>query len=398
MTSSTEGGRKFMDGPRPRSIDGPRRRPLQPRTAPPVPLTAAAEPVFEYHDRVPQRSRLRRYCWRTAGGVGAIVLATVAWFGLQTWDAAHKIIAHPDGGSAALAGKQLAPSQLKGEGSGRVNILVLGIGGEGHAGPDLSDTMMVWSIDPQTKDAAMLSIPRDLYVQIPGHGYGKINSANALGGPQLAEQVVENVIGVPINYYVVIDFSGFKQAVDAVGGIDFDVPTALNDPYFPCDDGTRDANDFCPIHFAAGMQYMDGEQALEYSRSRENTSALARAARQQQVLVALRARALSASTLTNPVKLTELIDAVGDHLKTDLQLGDLERLAVLAKEVDPTRVTQNVISAHPPNALLNVGYLIPGAGSIELPKAGEFNYSAIQDFVQNIFVDHYLTHEHAMIP
>ncbi len=340
---------------------------------------------------------MRRYLLRAGGGILGLVLATIVWFGWQTLNAAHKIIAHPGPGSAALAGKQLAPSQLKGEGSGRVNILVLGIGGEGHSGPDLSDTMMVWSIDPQTKDAAMLSIPRDLYVQIPGHGYGKINSANALGGPQLAEQVVENVIGVPIDYYVLIDFSGFKQAVDAVGGIDFNVPTALDDPLFPCDDNTRDANDYCPIHFMPGFQHMDGEQALEYSRSRETTSDFARAARQQQVLVALRAKALSASTLTNPIKLTELIDAVGDHLKTDLQLGDLERLALLAKDVDPTKVTQNVISADPPNPLLNVGYLIPGAGSIELPKAGEFNYSAIQDFVQNIFVDHYLTQENALI-
>jgi LCP family protein required for cell wall assembly len=393
MTSFGEGGRRYMDGPR--LLDGPRRRPLQPRVAPPVPV-APAQPVFEYRDRPPQRSRLRRYWLRAAGATGALVIVTVGWFALQTFDAVHKVIGHAGAGAPALAGS-LKPSQLAGEGSGRVNILVLGIGGEGHSGPNLSDTMMVWSIDPQTKDVAMLSIPRDLYVKIPGHGYGKINSANALGGPLLAESVVQQVIGVPINYYVLIDFSGFKQAVDAVGGIDFDVPTALNDPLFPCDDRTKIANDYCPIHFAAGEQHMDGEQALEYSRSRETTSDFARAARQQQVLVALRAKALSASTLTNPIKLTELIGAIGDHLTTDLQLGDLERLALIAKDVDTAKISQNVISADPPSPLLNVGYLIPGAGSIELPLAGEFDYSAIQDFVQNIFVDHYLTQENALI-
>src|SRR5207244_10638311 len=124
------------------------------------------------------------------------------------------------GGAPALAKAVLDPTQLKGEGNGRVNILLLGVGGAGHDGPNLSDTIMVVSIDPKTKDVAMLSIPRDLYVKIPGHGYGKINAANVYGGPTLAARTVANVIGVPIHYYAVIDFSGFKQAVDSVGGGD----------------------------------------------------------------------------------------------------------------------------------------------------------------------------------
>src|SRR5664279_3282734 len=148
--------------------------------------------------------------------------------------AGKHIIGKSSGGAPGLLGT-VDLTKLKGEGDGRVNILVMGIGGAGHDGPNLSDTMMVMSLDPKTKDVAMLSIPRDLYVKIPGHGSGKINAANAYGGPALAEQVVENVIGVPIHYYAVMDFSGFKQAVDAVGGVDINVAAPLYDPEFPCD-------------------------------------------------------------------------------------------------------------------------------------------------------------------
>src|SRR6185369_16536807 len=152
---------------------------------------------------------------------------------------ARSIIAKSNSIAPALAGV-LDVTKLKGEGDGRVNILVLGIGGAGHEAPNLSDTMMVISFDPKTKDAAMLSIPRDLYVKIPatshtGVQYGKINAANVYGGPELAARVVSNVIGVPIHYYVLIDFSGFRQAIDAVGGVDINVPTAIYDPDYPCD-------------------------------------------------------------------------------------------------------------------------------------------------------------------
>jgi anionic cell wall polymer biosynthesis LytR-Cps2A-Psr (LCP) family protein len=102
---------------------------------------------------------------------------------------------HSGGGVSTLE-SLFHPNQLAGESTGRVNILILGIGGEGHDGPNLTDTMMVWSLDTKTDKAAMISIPRDLYVKIPGHGYGKINSANAWGGPTLSEQVVENVTGI----------------------------------------------------------------------------------------------------------------------------------------------------------------------------------------------------------
>jgi LCP family protein required for cell wall assembly len=400
------GGRRALDGPMRRvTPPPPQSRPVEVQELTPRPDVVpeplqppeTKAPVFEY--RKPKKWRVHVLQWTRRGAVVivALVVLCVGWLGYKTIDAARHIIVHSGGGLSAIA-DVLHPSQLKGESSGRVNILILGIGGEGHDGPNLSDTMMLWSIDTKTKAVAMTSIPRDLYVKIPGHGYGKINSANALGGPQLSEQVVENVTGVPIDYYAILDFSGFKQAVNAVGGVDINVPTPLVDPYFPCDDGTKFAGKYCPIDFKAGEQHMDGEHALEYSRSRETTSDFARAARQQQVILALRQKALQLSTLSNPIKLSGLIDAVGGHLTTDLQLGDMEQLAMFAKGIDPTKVTQKVIDETGSDSLLvDATNKIAGAGSIELPRAGEFDYSDIQYFEKNIFTSGNMTNEKAVV-
>ncbi|HSX01842.1 MAG TPA: LCP family protein [Candidatus Saccharimonadia bacterium] len=392
-----------------RSLDGPVRRVATPSVAPSaelLPRTSGSPsmapktgPVFAYR-KPKRRLRLRRALL----GLAALAVVTLGWFGYKTLAAAHKIIARSDGVAPALAAHNGAVNlaQLKGEGDGRVNILMLGIGGAGHDGPNLSDTMMVVSIDPKTKDVAMLSIPRDLYVKLPATAktsaqYGKINSANAFGGPELAKQVVQNVIGVPIHYYIVVDFSGFKQAVDAVGGVDVNVAQALYDPAFPCD---NDRGGYCPLSIKAGPQHMDGTIALRYARCRHDACGgdLARAARQQQVLVAVRQKALQLSTLTNPIKLTGLIDAVGDHLKTDLQPAELQKLASIAKDVDPAKITNKVLDYGKADSLLIDGSgSIPGAGSIELPKAGTFDYSDIHDFVKNIFIDHYIVDEKAVV-
>lgn len=401
----------MLNPDRRRSLDGPVRRPknLSPlESAPAVekvdfvnPIEAAGveEPVFVY--RKPKRVHggiLRVMRW-LALGVLILIVTTVGWFGYKALSAAHSIFAKSNGGAPGLAGL-LDVTKLKGEGDGRVNILVLGIGGQGHEAPNLSDTMMVISFDPKTKDAAMLSIPRDLYVKIPAgtstrEQYGKINAANAYGGPELAARTVANVIGVPIHYYVLIDFSGFKQAIDAVGGVDINVPTAIYDASYPCD---NERGGFCPFSIKPGLQHMNGTVALRYSRSRHSTSDFDRAARQQLVIAALRQKALQLSTLTNPVKLSELIDAVGSHVKTDIQANELKKMASIVKDIDPAKMVQKVIDTDSKEALLVGGVnIIPSAGYIEVPKIGNFDYSDIQDFVKNIFADHYLIDENAKL-
>lgn len=360
---------------------------------------SADEPVFVYRKPAKKRSKALRIMRTLALVILVVVVAFVVWFGYRGYMAARGIITASNGVAPGLSGV-LDPTKLKGEGDGRVNILVLGVGGQGHEAPDLSDTIMVMSVDPKTKDAAMLSIPRDLYVKIPASAKtrqqnGKINAANAYGGPELAARVVSNVIGVPIHYYVLIDFSGFRQAIDAVGGIDINVPNAIYDPSYPCD---NERGGYCPFSVKPGMQHMNGTVALRYARSRKSTSDFDRAARQQLVIAALRQKALQLSTLTNPVKLTELISAIGTHVKTDIQPAELKKMAALAKDIDPAKTPQKVLDTESKDAFLVGGTnIIDGAGYIEVPKAGTFNYSEIQDFVKNIFADNYLIQENAKL-
>ena len=373
-----------------RRLDGPIRR----LSLAPIEPTAKAIPAsgFTYRRRTaPIRTKRRWGRWIAIAIVSLVVLAGL-YIGVKTLLAASRMITSGGKGAPALDGS-IDPSKLNGAGDGRVNILLLGIGGDGHDGGNLSDTIMVMSIDPQTKDVAMLSIPRDLYVKIPGYGYGKINSANAQGGPALAEKVVSKVLDIPIHYYMQVDFSGFKQAVDAVGGVDINVPTALRDPAYPCETGYK----YCPYYQPAGQIHMSGLSALRYARCRHGNCGddIGRAARQQVVIAALRVKALSIGTLTNPLKLGGLIDALGGHVKTDLQLNDMKKLAVIAKDVDPTKIVNKVPQFSGPDAILTT--ITNNAGDVLVPKAGEFDYSDLQNLAHSIFVDHYITTENAAI-
>ncbi len=398
--------------PERRPVDGPHRRPVVvPPIAPTDPVSPrrvvlasdspvaepVAEPVFEY--KKPKRRRFRFtkkwMLWSLAGlllVVGLVLAFKVLW-------AVHKVTGNSNNSAPALAGDI---TKLKGEGDGRVNILLMGIGGKGHEAPDLSDTMMVMSINPQTKEAAMLSIPRDLYVKMPKSAqkhayYGKINAANAYGGPEASKEVVQTVLGVPIHYYTLVDFSGFKRAIDAVGGVDITVKEALYDAAYPCDNNPGKS---CGYRQAVGTFHMNGTLALKYARCRKGTCGndFGRAARQQDVLVALRNKAMQASTLTNPVKLAGLIDTVGDNVKTDMSLKEMTKLAEIIKDVDSSKVLSKVLDTDSADSLLIGGTnIISGAGYIEVPKLGTYDYSDIHDFVKNLFPDPYIKSENALV-
>lgn len=393
MTTPSPFGRRQFDGPvrrvKPAAVSAMPQ--LPPEALTPI---LVEEPVLEYRNKKKTYSKFGR---KLALSIVLVVLLAGGYIGFKAIAATRNIITKSNGSAPGLS-DNISLTELKGEGSGRVNILLLGTGGAGHDGPDLSDTMMVMSIDPKNKDVAMLSIPRDLYVKIPGYGTGKINSANSYGGPLLAQKVVSNIIGVPIHYYLQIDFAGFKQAIDAVGGVDLNVDTPLRDSLFPCDDTGRDAFKYCPIYFKSGYQHMDGTKALQYARSRHSTSDFDRAARQQKVIVALRQKALEASTLTNPIKLGNLIDAIGNHVKTDMQLSEMKKLGLIAKDIDTSKIVQKVLSTGPNGLLVESGPFVPtGFGSISVPAAGTFNYSEIRDLVKGIFADNYLKTEAAKL-
>lgn len=267
-------------------------------------------------------------------------------------------------------------SPLKGESEGRINILVLGVGDPGHAGEKLSDTNMVVSISPATKQMAYISLPRDLRVKIPGYGFAKINEANALGGPALARQTVQDTLGIPIDYYAKADFTGLKRAVDAVGGVDINVQQALSDPEYPC---AKDESKACGLVIAAGQQHMNGTVALEYARCRKGNCGndFGRALRQQEVLQQMKSKMFQPSFYLNLVRINDMASVLGDNIETDLSINQLVRLSQLTKSIPPEQVI-NVVFSNQPGGLLT-----SGGGSDLVPVGGSF--TRIQAAVQNVF-------------
>ena len=217
-------------------------------------------------------------------------------------------------------------------GKGRVNILILGTDrrdkGEKAA---RTDTMMVASLDPVARRAVVLSIPRDLWVFIPGYGEGRINTAHFYGelnggqGPVLAKETVEANLGIPIDYHVRLDFEGFKGIVDTLGGVTIDVEAPIRDDMFPDDNyGYR------TIHIPAGRQEMDGTMLLRYVRTRHGGNDFERMRRQQQALRALAQRALNLDLLP---RLPALINTALDAISTDIQPLEILALANLGSQI-----------------------------------------------------------------
>jgi polyisoprenyl-teichoic acid--peptidoglycan teichoic acid transferase len=340
-------------------------------------------------------SKLKPTRKRTLIALGAAVIVVIGFVGVKAVLAGQRVVTKNSTGGAPVLAGEVDPTKLKGEGDGRINILMLGIGGSGHDGGSLSDTIMVASIDPVNKTVAMLSIPRDMYVKIPGYGYSKINAANSYGGPELAKEVVGKILDLPIHYYVQADFAGFKQAVNAVGGVDIDNQTKLYDSEYPCDNDKG----YCTYSLPVGKYHMDGTAALKFARCRHGLCGndFGRAARQQQLMVALREKALQASTLTNPIKITGLIDSVGDHVRTDMQLNEIQKLAGMVKDLDVAKATTKVLDNSTDGLLVDGSGQFPGAGSILIPKAGAFDYSDIQELAHSIFIDGYLRQEAAAV-
>ena len=253
-------------------------------------------------------------------------------------------------------------------GKGRVNILILGTDrrdkGERAA---RTDTMMVASLDPVAKSAVVFSIPRDLWVFIPGYGEGRINTAHFYGelnggqGPLLAKETVEANLGIPIDYYVRLDFEGFKEMVDTLGGVTIDVEAPIRDDMFPDDDyGYR------TIYIPAGRQEMDGEMLLQYVRTRHGGSDFERMRRQQQALRALAQRALNLDLLP---RLPALINTALDAISTDIQPLEILALANLGNEIGLDGLEMKAIDeslATPFVTLDGAQILLPNKAGIEV--------------------------------
>jgi LCP family protein required for cell wall assembly len=212
---------------------------------------------------------------------------------------------------------------------------------------------MLISIDPQGEQASILSIPRDLYAVIPGYGRDRINTAfvygssgnNPLGGAALAMNTVEYNLGVPVDHYVLVDFSAVTKSIDTLGGIDVYVPFDINDPTYPDMDYGYD-----PLFIPAGLQHMDGQTALKYARTRHVDNDFGRASRQQQVLLSARDKALGLGITALLARAPELYARVEQGIRTDLSMDQI---------VDLARVVSGIESENIRNQVLDQNYVSP---------------------------------------
>ena len=243
----------------------------------------------------------------------------------------------------------------------RVNILMLGYGGGDHDGAYLTDSIMVISVQGPDR-VALTSVPRDTYVRIKaladGSEYdGKVNAAfeiplakNALGKPlaqydtgfdgagKLASRVIGDYLGVNIDYWVGVDFSAFKKVVDAVGGVDLNVPTVLDDYEYPTDEGFG----YQHIHFDPGMQHMNGSRALIYVRERHADNDFGRSRRQQQLLTVIKEKIQKPSVIS---QLFGLMDALKDNIHTNMSLNDLKVFSGITGKINGAGVHHVSIDA-----------------------------------------------------
>lgn len=307
---------------------------------------------------------------------------------------------------------------------GRVNVLLLGVGGAGHEGPYLSDTIILASISEDGDDVALVSIPRDLW--IPSLS-AKINSAYAFGeerdgqGLETAKKSVREIFDLPIHYAVRVDFAGFEKAIDLVDGIDVDVETAFVDPKYPiagkegdtCGleveteviDGLRqviakdatgsativtEENDpfvcrYETISFKSGDVHMDGKTALKFVRSRHGTngqgSDFARSARQQKVTLAFRDRIFSGAILLDPKTILDLVKTFGASIDTDITDEEVPFFLKLTQKIDPTTVRRVVLDVESKESPLTVGDLASHGGQFVLVPKGN-SYRDLAEYVQ----------------
>jgi LCP family protein required for cell wall assembly len=259
----------------------------------------------------------------------------------------------------------------------RVNILLLGTDKRvQEQGPSRTDTIIVVTADPQAKTAGMLSIPRDLWVSIPNHSEGRINIAHFLGesydypggGPALAKKTVQYALGIPIHYYVRVDFEGFEKLVDAIGGITIDVEEAIHDDEYP------DSNyGYMTIDIPAGVQLMDGKTALQYARARHGSTDFMRSRRQQEVIKAIQDKVLR---LDIPLtRIPEMLRIVGGSVQTDLGLSEMYALAKVGREVAAGNIKSAVV-----DETMTTPQITPDGAQVLIP-----NRARIREVVNELF-------------
>lgn len=346
-------------------------------------------------ERQARRKKIKK---RIIIAVVSILLLAGLWVGWKFLSNSAKIFGWGD-----LFGL-FSNTKLKGEDEGHVNILLAGNSSDdaGHGGANLTDSIMILSINTKENTAFMMSVPRDLYVNIPDHGYAKINetyqdgetdkfneAGYADGGMGLLQKVIGQNFGVDFQYYALVNYGALRDAVNAVGGVTVNVQsTDSRGLYDPSRDLTTGQ---ALVNLPNGPQKLSGQQALNLARARGNAygsygfarSDFDRTKHQQQILLGLKEKAGSASTLSNPVKVGQLFDSLGNNVKTDMKLSEVKRLYTITKKIPSADIASATLNDGGDIELLQ-SYRTRTGQSALVPSAGVDDYSKIQAYVQEL--------------
>jgi LCP family protein required for cell wall assembly len=340
----------------------------------------------------------RRVLKRAVLIFGAIVLAAGLFLGFKFYKDIARLTGNKNPFSLFSVFK---PAHLENQ-DGRVNILVAGNSADdvGHDGGTLTDSIMVLSVNTRNNTALMLSIPRDLWVDIPGNGHAKINEAYVDGGMDLLQEVVEQNLGLTINYQALINYTAFRDLVNAVGGITITIkspdPRGLYDP-------SIDWETHSPlVKLTNGKHTLNGEQALDLARARGDTygsygfpqADFDRTEHQRQMLLAIKDKASSASVIANPLKVSALVDAIGNNVKTNLQLNEIETLYTFMKKINNSQIASynlNTLKGKGTTMLSN--YTSPMGQSALIPAAGIDDFTDIQTQITRLLSNDPLVRE-----
>ncbi len=364
-------------------------------------------------DEIKEKRSIKKIIKRSALIGALLVLLIGGYVGFKFFHNIDKVFG---GNVISNISSLFGSTTLKGESTGRVNILLAGDSADdpGHAGANLTDSIMLVSIDTKNKTGFMLSIPRDLYVNIPTLGGAKINAANTVknfnqsgypsNGMGQLEQIVKQDLGIPVNYYALINYTAFRDSVNAVGGITVNIqsddPRGVYDPNIGKWDGG-------PLKLPSGLNNLNGQTALNLARARGDPcfcghyeygfshSDFDRTMHQRQELVALAQKASSAGVIGNPVKLGHLFDSLGNNVETDLKLADIVRLGSLAKSANLTKAQSVTYQYGGTNPLL-VGQSVNGQDFL-VPTAGLNDYAALQLYYQKLTTNNPVVKEAAPV-
>lgn len=245
-----------------------------------------------------------------------------------------------------------------------------------------TDTMMLASIDPATDSIGILSIPRDLYVEVPGYGQlQRINSPMVLGelqqpgyGPRLTMQTVQYNLGIRVHDYVIVDFRAVITLIDYIGGIDVDVPYNISDPQYP-----NMWYGYDPFYINAGIQHLNGATALKYARTRHGSSDFQRAERQQQVMYAVRDKILDTEMLPQLIiQMPSLLNNLDESIYTGLSVDQIIQLAWYLKDIDASNISTGVLAQGYVS-----GYTTPQGAQVLIPNRSTIGSLMVEVFGQN---------------